>query len=72
MGLGRGREAEDDGELVDSSDPAAIPAGIRKLAGDPSRRNEIATHARVLFSSHWTYEEQVQHVLDCIRRIAGN
>lgn len=60
------------GELVDSSDPAAIAAAIRRLAADPTRRNQIADHGRTLFSSQWTYEKQVQPVLDSIDRITGN
>jgi glycosyltransferase involved in cell wall biosynthesis len=56
------------GELVDSSNSSAIAAAIVRLGEQAARRKEIGHRGRTLFESEWSYEKQVEPVLDYLER----
>lgn len=59
------------GELVDSSDPASIAAGINRLVADSIRMADIRRRAQELFEQRFSYDIVGKRLVACFDEIIG-
>jgi glycosyltransferase involved in cell wall biosynthesis len=56
-----------DALLVSLGDPGAVAAALRRLHHDPAERGRIAAAATTTAAARWSWDHQVQRVLEVLR-----
>ncbi|MCU1351371.1 MAG: hypothetical protein JWM05_580 [Acidimicrobiales bacterium] len=56
-----------DSVLVAPNDPVALAGALATLRADPARRRELGVAARAAAATRWSWDHQVERILDRLR-----